>query len=183
MTVEDAVADVVSPVAESLGLKVYDIEMSGPTLKISLDRPGGVDLDALTDANRAIGNSLDLADPIPGRYTLEVTSPGLERKLRTPAHFKGALGESVKVKLRREVDGRRRLTGVLRSSSDDRLDIVVDGSPEPIAVAVADIESARTTFEWGPQPKPGSAKSGSKKGRKPSVAATDGPTTEESEAS
>ena len=87
-------------------------------LLVTVDRDGGVDLEALTEANRAVSVVLDELDPIPGRYTLEVSSPGVERTLRTPAHFVKAVGEQVTVKTRPQVPGERRLRGVLAAADE-----------------------------------------------------------------
>ena len=85
------VRQLVAPIASDLGLEVYDVEQRGGTLRVTLDTPpgspGGVTLDNLALASRLVSRELDEHDPVPGRYTLEVTSPGVERTLRTPAHF------------------------------------------------------------------------------------------------
>jgi ribosome maturation factor RimP len=173
MSVIDAVTDIVTPVAESLGLVVYDIEMSGSVLRISLDNPDGVDLDRLTEANRSIGRELDAVDPIPGRYTLEVSSPGLERKLRTAAHWRSAVGERVKVKLRHETEGRRRIEGTVVSNSDDDVQIQPTDDENALSIRFDDISSARTDFKWGPAPKPGAPER--KGGKAPASAGSDKP--------
>src|SRR5665213_3808810 len=80
------------PLLSPLGLELYDVEFSGGTLNVVVNRPGGVDLEALTKANRTISEWLDANDPIAGRFTLDVSSPGLERRLRTAAHFRSAVG-------------------------------------------------------------------------------------------
>ena len=84
MTVADRVRDLVLPLLADRDLDLYDVEMAGPVLKVVVDRPGGLDLDALSDATRAVSRALDEADPIAGSYTLEVTSPGLERTAPHP---------------------------------------------------------------------------------------------------
>ncbi len=86
---------------------------------MTVDRPGGVDLDALAEANRAVSRALDELDPFPGRYTLEVSSPGLERRLRTPAHFARAVGETVTVRTLPGTAAVRRVRGVLAAADDD----------------------------------------------------------------
>ncbi len=85
-------------------LELYDVEFSTGTLNVVVNRPGGVDVEALTSANRTISEWLDANDPIPGRFTLDVSSPGLERRLRTVTHFKSAVGEVVTL---RELRGKR----------------------------------------------------------------------------
>ena len=94
------------PVVSSIDLELVDVELRSGVLLVTVDRDGGVDLQALTDANRVVSSVLDELDPIPGRYTLEVSSPGVERTLRRPAHFVRAIGETVTVKTRPQVPGR-----------------------------------------------------------------------------
>ena len=80
------------PVVTAADLELVDVELRSGVLLVTVDRPGGVDLQALTDANRVVSEVLDELDPIPGRYSLEVSSPGVERTLRTPDHFAKAGG-------------------------------------------------------------------------------------------
>jgi ribosome maturation factor RimP len=109
---------------------------------------------------------------VPGRYHLEVSSPGLERPLRTPAHFQQAVGATVSLRLQPGVEGERRVVGVLVAADDDGVtvevadDAVRQHEPGRRHVRHADIERARTTFAWGPQPKPGK---GPRTGRSPSA--------------
>jgi ribosome maturation factor RimP len=157
MSVADRVRDVVLPLLSARDLDLYDLELSGPVLKVVIDGPEGLDLDVLADATRAVSRALDEADPIPGTYTLEVSSPGLERRLRTPRHFARAVGESVKVKLTAAGgatrDGLRRLEGEVTAADDESVTVRTDTGDE--RVAYDDIERARTVFEWGPTEKPG----------------------------
>ncbi|MGA7836203.1 MAG: ribosome maturation factor RimP [Acidimicrobiales bacterium] len=136
------------PLVESLGLDLYDVEFSTGTLNVVVNRPGGVDLEALTSANRAISEWLDANDPIPGRFTLDVSSPGLERRLRTPAHFKSAVGEVVTLRERRGNEPTRRLEGTLKSADDSTLTLDERELGE-LTVSQRDIERARTLFVWG----------------------------------
>ena len=122
-TVAERVADAVAPLVEGLGLILHDVEHTGGSLRVLVDRDGGVDVDALTDATRAVSSLLDELDPIGGRYTLEVSSPGLERPLRTAAHFRRAVGTEVTVKTVPGTDGERRFTGVV-ADADDEPDLV-----------------------------------------------------------
>jgi len=161
MAVIDKVRDLAEPIAAELGVSLYDIEQNGGIVRVTIDRPGGVSVDDITRATRALNRALDESDPVPGHYTLEVSSPGLERTLRTPAHFLGAIGTTVTVKTRPQVEGDRRLTGVLTAADDDGFTLALS---EPIGsacqLAYTDIDKARTVFEWGPAPKPGSSKKG-----------------------
>jgi len=163
MALSDRVREVVASAVESLDVELYDLEHAGGVLRVTLDRPGGIDVDALADANRAISRALDAADPIPGAYTLEVTSPGLERALRTPAHWQRAVGERVKVKTKPHVEGERRLEGVVAAADGSSATLRLDDGTDQ-TVAIADVDRARTVFEWGPAPKPGGPKQPSKAG-------------------
>ncbi len=155
------VRQLVDPIASDLDLDVYDVEQRGATLRVTLDtRPGSpasVDLEQLSLATRLISRELDHADPVPGRYTLEVTSPGVERNLRTPAHFQRELGKTVSVRLANVEAEQRRLEGVL-VAADERtatIRVMVADVPVDHVIDIAGIDRARTVFVWGPQPKPG----------------------------
>jgi ribosome maturation factor RimP len=154
MSTIDRVREIVVPLLEARGLDLYDVEQHGPVLRITIDRAGGIDLDAVGEATKAISLALDEHDPLPGKYTLEVSSPGLERTLRTPAHFALAVGDEVSVKTTAEFDGDRRVAGTLVAADDDGVRIRVDGPDgEELAIAYGEIEKARTVFDWGPTPK------------------------------
>lgn len=151
---DERVASLVAPIATELDLDVYDVEFAGGSLRVLLQRPGGVGLDDLAEATRRISRALDEADVVAGSYTLEVSSPGLERNLRTPAHYAGALGELVTVKTRPDVPGERRVDGVLSAADEASLTVTLpDGATR--TVALEDVARARTRFEWGAAPKPG----------------------------
>ncbi len=159
------------PVVTAANLELIDVELRSGVLLVTVDRSDGVDLEALTDANRAVSSVLDELDPIPGRYTLEVSSPGVERTLRTPAHFVKAVGEVVTVKTRPQVPGDRRLKGELLSADNEGLELAVESAPEGrLRLAYSDIDRARTVFVWGPQSRTGggSAKASSSKKTVPS---------------
>ena len=161
-TVSDRVRHVVEPDLTAQGLEVVDVEHTGATLRVTVDRPGGIDLDTVSDASRRVSDILDRHDVVPGRYTLEVSSPGIERPLRTPAHFRRAVGSRVAVKTVPDHDGERRLTGTLEAADDEGLVLRVDlesGGDEDDdgarRLSYDEIDRARTVFEWGPAPKPG----------------------------
>jgi len=141
-TINDRVRQVIEPDLIAAGFEVVDVEHTGTTLRVTVDRPGGVDLEAVSEASRRVSDLLDRDDVVPGRYTLEVSSPGIERSLRTPEHYRRFVGTPVTVRTRPGVDGERRVDGVLESADDDG--VVVAGR----SLAYADIERARTRFEW-----------------------------------
>lgn len=165
MRIDPTITSAVDEALVGLDASVYDIEWAGRVLRVSLDRPGGIDLDTLATANRRIGAALDLADTITGAYQLEVASPGLERTLRTPTHWRDALAMTVKVKTLPHVEGDRRIEGAVVSSDDRGATISVDGTE--VTVAFDDIERARTVFVWGPAPKPGGPRSNATKSDRP----------------
>ncbi len=152
-TVVDAVTAVVHPIVSGLQLDLYDLEFNGGILRITIDTPpgsaGGVTLDQLALVNRLVGRDLDQQDPIPGHYTLEVTSPGLERNLRVPAHFQREIGKSVSIRLRSVANGERRLQGVLIAADGTTATIRMDDAALTERVIPLDtIDRARTVFHW-----------------------------------
>jgi len=162
MSVADRVRDLVAPICTDLGLELYDVEHGSGRVRILVDRPGGVDLELLAQATRMISRELDHRDPVPGRYQLEVSSPGLERPLRSPDHYRHAIGQTVAVRLHPGANEPRRLNGLLVDADGESATIEVD-EPEPHrrTVRYLDIERARTTFSWGAtKPVKGSRASG-----------------------
>ena len=113
MATTDRVAAIVAPLADERGLDLYDVEQHQASVRVLVDREGGVDIDTLAELSRAVSRALDEVDPVAGKYTLEVSSPGLERPLRRPDHFAGAVGEQVSVKTVPGTEGDRRVTGAL----------------------------------------------------------------------
>ncbi len=154
MSVSDRVRDLVAPICTDLGLELYDVEHTGGKVRVTVERPGGVDLEALSIATRLISRELDERDPVPGRYQLEVSSPGLERSLRLPVHFQRAVGSTVSVRLHPGAGEERRVAGTLSHADDEGITVQPDGA-DTVRVPYRDIERARTTFVWGGQPKPG----------------------------
>jgi ribosome maturation factor RimP len=171
-TTTERVRELVEPLVADLGATVYDVEHAGGVLRILLQRAEGLDMSVITSATRAISAALDAADPLPGSYTLEVSSPGLDRPLRTIEHYRGAIGEQVKLKLSAGVEGDRRVEGELVAASDG--EVTVRAEQGDRVVAVADVERARTHLEWTPPPKPGAPGSASsKKKQSPQRSASD----------
>jgi ribosome maturation factor RimP len=163
----EAVRTAVEPAVGALGLDVYDLELVGGgatrTLRLTVTRPGGVDLESITAVTQAVSPIVDRAATISGSYLLEVSSPGIERPLRRPEHYSSALGEEISIKFHTGA-GPRRVRGVLREFDGDRCVVETDEGDETIALA--DVTQARTVFEWGPQARPRSqAKHAKPRGR------------------
>ena len=157
VSVTDRVRELVEPALAAQGLELVDVEQQAKVLRISIDRPDGIDLDAISTASQLVSAELDRHDVVPGRYVLEVSSPGVERPLRTPEHFRRFVGTTVNVRTVAGTEGERRIQGTLEEADDDG--VVVGGR----RLSYTDIERARTVFEWGPKPKPGgTSKSGGK---------------------
>ena len=153
MSVVDRVRELVEPLVTASGLELVDVEHGPGLLRIYLDRvEGGIDLETITRSSEQISDLLDVHDPVPGRYTLEVSSPGLERPLKTPAQFQRFVGTVVNVKTKSHVEGERRFQGEL-SAADEETATVAGRT-----LAYGDIEKAKTVFEWGPTPKKTAAK-------------------------
>jgi ribosome maturation factor RimP len=149
MSTADRVQLLVAPILEAEGLELYDLELDGGVLRVLVDREGGADIGAISKVARALSRALDEHDPIDGNYTLEVSTPGLERPLRTPAHFAKATGTTVKVKTKPGTDGDRRVEGTI-TAADDEAVTVQDAEGVARTLRYDDIERARTVFVWGP---------------------------------
>lgn len=169
MSVDDVVRSLVEPIAAAAGAEVYDVTMAAGKLTIAVTRSGGIDLDTVGRLSRQFEQAIDDEDPIVGAYTLEVTSPGLERTLRTAAHFTGAIGELVTLRTRPDAQGERRVRGVVESAGPESVVVVEEDGGARRSVAYSDIERARTVFTWGPTPKPGTSPRRSGAARTPSA--------------
>lgn len=163
MGTSERIAELVEPILHDRGHELYDVELTGSTVRVLVDREGGVALDDLEQLSREISGVLDEADPMPDRFYLEVSSPGLERPLRRPDHFRSAVGTKVKVKTHASVEGERRVDGTLTAADDDGFTVDTDTGPR--RVAYGDVERARTVFEWGGAPKPGTTRKSTNKKR------------------
>ncbi len=140
----DRLHAMLEPGASALGFELVAVEMAGSgrntTVRVYIDGPQGVSVDNCADVSRQLSAILDVEDPIGDSYTLEVSSPGFDRPLRKPEHFRKVIGERVKVTLH-PVGGRRRFTGILKAVHPDRVVLEVDGALHELAFS--DIEKAR----------------------------------------
>jgi len=147
------IAALIEPALEELGLRLVRVLLSGRdggTVQIMVDRPDrDVTVEDCADASRAISPLLDAHDPIPGRYHLEVSSPGIDRPLVRPSDFEAWAGHEAKLALREPVDGRKRFRGVIEgydaAENEVRLTVTLEGQSEPcmLGFPVALIESAK----------------------------------------
>ena len=110
-------------------------------LRVYIDTPDGVNVDDCERASRQISSALDVDDPIPGQYMLEVSSPGLDRPLFTAEHFQRFSGNRVKLRVSPPLDGRRNFSGVLVGMRDDAVVVLQDD--EEVEVPLQHIEQAR----------------------------------------
>lgn len=144
-TLHDRLIALLEPLVEQLGFELVDLEANAGRgsglLRIYLDSPAGVAVDDCERVSREVSALLDVEDPMPGAFTLEVSSPGLDRMLRKPAHYARFRGERVRVELTGARDGRRRYTGRLLAVGDEGIELEVDG--ETVAMNFAAIDRAR----------------------------------------
>ncbi len=123
------VQPLIQPCVEAQGCSLWDVEFVKEgalyILRITIDKEGGVDISDCEAVHRAIDPILDEADPIERSYTLEVSSPGVERVIRTPAHIISCLGQIVTVKLFTALDGQKQLVGVLASYNETRDEVEI----------------------------------------------------------
>ena len=153
------ISELVAPIVSDLGLDLYDLEFVSGVVRVVVDtkpgtlgengRPAGVDLEKIGLLTRLISKEFDHAEPVPGRYTLEVTSPGLERNLRLPRHYVREVNKEVNVRLTAplETGGERRIQGVL-VGADEREITVRNASGVEIKIKYATIDRARTVFKF-----------------------------------
>ena len=148
----------VEPIAAENELEVVDIEFHreghGNTLRVYLDQAGGgrVDLDALTRVSRQLGDVLDVYDFIPGSYNLEVSSPGVNRRLRVPEHFRRYLGQRIRVRASEPINGRRTFVGVLQAVEDKGVVVADNGSD--YFVPFESIAQANYEYDFGSKRNP-----------------------------
>lgn len=165
-SMEDRLTALLTVPISKLGVELIDVEYNGGTLRVLVDTDhapleGGVDSDTLATVNRAIGPILEEEDPIPGRYTLEVSSPGVERRLARFEHYERAIGEQVVVKLVSGSHEFRRAKGKLVAADVDGFVVAVSELDGVDQTDVQDerfeyhqVDRTKTVFNWGPAPKP-----------------------------
>jgi ribosome maturation factor RimP len=153
-SLETRVARVAEPIAAQLGVSLVSVRYVGSrtagTLRLTIDKPGGVTLDDCTRLSRAVGHALDVEEPIEHRYTLEVSSPGLDRALEGRRDFEDAVGRLVRIKTRAAWDGPRVLVGRLKGVEAEAEAVTIeerDGA-RVWSLPLDAIAHARLEVEW-----------------------------------
>ena len=133
------------PAVEQLGYELSDIEVKlggrDGIVRLFIDKADGVGLEDCEAVSRQVSALLDVEDPLPGHYVLEVSSPGLDRRLTKVAHFQRFMGEDIRVTLRVPIEGRRNFRGALRGADEENIEVEVDGESHQLPIAT--IQSAR----------------------------------------
>ncbi len=139
----DQLVELLTPVVESLGCELWGLEYftqgRHSTLRLYIDRPEiGVGLAECEAVSRQVSSVLDVEDPIAGEYTLEVSSPGMDRPLYTLEQFARYAGEQVEIKLRSAFEGRRKFKGILRGVEEDEVLVVVEDHEYMLPIELID---------------------------------------------
>lgn len=146
----DRLSEIIQPVVEALGCELWGIENLSmgkhSTLKIYIESDEGVDIDDCAKVSRQVSGLLDVEDPINGEYTLEVSSPGLDRRLFSLEQYSAYAGAEVKVRLKRPYDGKRKFTGRLRGIEGDEVVLIL--GDEEIIFPFEEIERANVVPEF-----------------------------------
>ena len=144
--------ELAAPLAETQGLEIIDIELrressrSSRVLRLYLDKEGGPNMDNLSEVSRELSALLDIHDVVEGAYTLEVSSPGINRPLKRPEHFRQFVGKRIRVRTRDLVQGRRAFLGPLLDVMGDKIAVNQDGARIEIPFAV--IEKSNYEHDW-----------------------------------
>jgi len=145
----DELKDLLQPAIGRLGYELADLEAKlgggGGVVRVFIDHPDGISLEDCEKVSLAVSALLDVEDPLPGQYNLEVSSPGLDRKLTKVEHFQRFAGATVKVQMRFPIQGRKRFRGTLVASDDENIVVEVDG--ESHSLPMATIDTARLVPE------------------------------------
>ncbi|MBW2102897.1 MAG: ribosome maturation factor RimP [Deltaproteobacteria bacterium] len=149
--IAEQISSLADPVVDALGLELVDVEYLTQggrwIVRVYVDREGGVTLDECAMLSRELGPLLDVKDVIPHEYVLEVSSPGLNRRLKKEKDFVWARGKKVKLRIRNPIDGRRNFTGMLTDVREGDLLLEVEGGT--VVIALREIERANVVFEFG----------------------------------
>jgi len=154
-SVQDRLWDRIDPYVAAEGVELDDIEIlaGGQIVRVTLDAEDPIGVDVIAELSNGIGHLIEEDDPFPGSYTLEVSSPGLERKLTRLNHYKKSIGNDVKVKTFAAVAGEKNHQGALVSVDDSGFTIDIEGTERQFQYG--DVSSARTIFVWEKGARPG----------------------------
>jgi len=145
VTLRERLIALIEPVLAQLGYELVELEYAAgrtsAVVRIFIDQPSGISVDDCERVSRDVAALLDVDDPIPTAYTLEVSSPGFDRVLRTPGHFERFVGERIFVELQAPRAGRKRYTGILRTVSAAGIEVEVD--KQTVDVPFGEIAKAR----------------------------------------
>jgi ribosome maturation factor RimP len=153
MASTESIRELAEPVLASAGLELWDVEITRDVVRVMVDRPGGIDLEALSAASSALSPLFDdHPDLAPeSRYQLEVSSPGVERTLRTPDQYQRYIGTEINVKTSGPVDGARRHRGRLLDAGTEGIALEPEDAPGGrLELRYDQIERTRTVLVWGP---------------------------------
>ena len=144
------VRDLVAPVAEEFGFMLWDVEYvkegADMILRITIDKPEGVDIEDCEKMARAIDPIIDEVDPIEVSYKMEVSSPGIERSLSRPEHFVACMGEKIEVKLYAPIDGKKQIVGILTAADEKTVTVTVDEAETVLEKSA--VAKVSTVFDW-----------------------------------
>jgi len=150
----EKVRQIAAPLAAQEGLELIDVEIGGgggrQALRLFIDKAGGVSLDDCSSVSRAVSAALDVEDPIQGAYDLEVSSPGLDRPLKTPEHFRKFAGSKVRIRTFGPVPGcedRKTFVGILNGYEEDQVVVDVDGKVFRVPHALVSKANVEPVFE------------------------------------
>jgi ribosome maturation factor RimP len=147
VTLRERLIALIEPLLVRLGYELVELEhaagRSQAVVRLFIDKPDGVGVDDCERVSREVAALLDVEDPVPTAYTLEVSSPGFDRVLRVPAHYERFVGSRVFVELKVPRAGRRRYTGTLQAVTASGIELEVD--KQKVAVSFAEIGKARLT--------------------------------------
>jgi ribosome maturation factor RimP len=144
--------ELAAAIAETDGKEIVDIEFhpegsrSGRVLRVYIDKPGGTSLEELTQVSRQLSEQLDTLDLIESAYTLEVSSPGINRPLRRPEHFTPFIGKRIRVRTRDMIEGRRSCLGILQEAGADKIKLMQDRAEYEIPFST--IEKSNYEHDW-----------------------------------
>ena len=148
--VVNKVTDLVEPILDEMGFELVDVEYLSHygkwVLRLYIDKEAGVTIDDCVRVSREIGDLIDVKEAVTHEYTLEVSSPGIDRPLRKEKDFHGAVGKKVKIKMRKPIGTRRNFVGYLKRFQDEKLHVEVDN--EMVLLSLKDIEKSHLVYEF-----------------------------------